>query len=213
MKLNNILLASLLAMSPLSLAKDNALVLNYDGFFDRMDDLDEPEYVDVKLAFYFKNKQNGEACKIDSAELKTQDRQKQVYFLASGELLLPFDEQLDMDKAKLIIHKQDNQECGLDMRLENSQLLSQDITTEQVSKLTKTFGLALKELGGMMSFLVPDVAGVTFLAKPGQALVVESSSKIQCNDNGCTIKAGDMTNDNQTIRFNYPPQKAVPFIE
>jgi hypothetical protein len=70
------------------------LVLNYDGFYDRLEQLDEPEYQQIKLAFYLKD-EKGLPCNIVAAQLATRFKQRDVYFFELGELLLPYDEKLD----------------------------------------------------------------------------------------------------------------------
>jgi hypothetical protein len=205
--------AAVTSTASFAMQKENALILNYDGFFDRMEEFDEPEFLGVKLAFYFKSKQTGKACAIESAQLKTQDRKKPVYYLDTGEVLLPFDEQLDMDKAKLIIVKKDDEECGLDMRIENSQLLTQHISVSQVVDLTEKFSSALTELGGMMSFLMPSVTGITYLGEEGKPLSVLGQSFGNCDPKGCTFLKSELDNASGNIEFSYPPLKAVPFIQ
>ena len=122
-------------------AFEKEVILNYDGFFDRMDDLNEPEFVDIKLAFYFNELGSTNACPIIRSQIRTKLDSMDVYFLESGEVLLPFDEQLDLDKAKLVITTTDNVDCGLNMRLEASFLIEQEIKIEKAKTLVKTFDL------------------------------------------------------------------------
>ena len=204
---------SMLLTSSAVLAEPKQLILNYDGFFDRLDDLDEPEFSQVTLGFYFKQKGNGQACDIQSVTLKSQSDSRDVYFYATGEVLLPFDEQLDMDKAKLIIAHTSDQECGLDMRLETKSLLSDTITTSDTLALVNTFELALDELAGMMAFMLPEVSGVTFIGKEAQPLVVQNSSAGNCELNRCTFEKFELTGASDKLEFNSTPVKAVPFIK
>jgi len=202
---------SLVLVAPSEAAQQ--LVLNYDGFFDRLEDLDEPEYSKVTLGFYFKEIGSNEPCKMTSVKLKSQSESKDVYFYPSGEVLLPFDEQLDMDKAKLIISHETSHDCGLDMRLESKALLSKTIKSQEAEELLLTFDAALDELAGMMSFLLPDVAGVTFLASEGQKLTLDNPHGIECDELGCTVLKSELEGLNDTLRFNVVPKKAVPFIK
>lgn len=192
------------------------ITLNYDGFFDRMDDLDEPEYVDVKLAFYLTQMNGvnqGQPCPIHSARLVTKIKQSNVYYLEDGEVLLPFDEQLDMDKAKLQIETSKDLQCGLNMRLENSKLLTADMPTADLLQLSKTFNLALKDLGGMMSYFVPDVSGVTIVGQPGDMITILNGSGALCENNQCQLTTQDLTQFSQRIRFSHVPVKILPYIK
>ena len=205
-------LASALFISSPSIAQDTKLILNYDGFFDRLDDLDEPEYADITLGFYFRKLGTQEPCGIRSAVIKSQTDERNVYFYPSGEVILPFDEQLDMDKAKLIIEKLDASQCGLDMRLETKSVISATITKEQVFHYIQTFDLALDEMGGMMAFMMPDVAGITFLAAEDKPLQLKNSGIGRCDTYGCTLMLTELDKIDQALIFNYQPNKAVPYI-
>ena len=72
-------------------AAENVMSLSYDGFFDRIEKLDKPEFQNVKLAFYLTEMSTGKPCGIKSVELKTKLKSKKVYFYESGEVVLPFD--------------------------------------------------------------------------------------------------------------------------
>ncbi len=191
---------------------DSTMVLNYDGFFDRIEKLDAPEFVDVKLAFYLKKLNDGAICPIESVRLKTKLKDKTVYFLETGEIILPFDKQLDLDKAHVVIEKKTFEECGLDMRLESTKLFDKEVDADVLKRLTKTFDNALKEQAGMMSFLTPDVVGVTFLSKEGTELSMVNSKIGKCKKNRCTITINDVSNV-KVLLFNEAPNKAIPFIE
>ncbi|MBU2882364.1 DUF2987 domain-containing protein [Psychrosphaera sp. B3R10] len=187
--------------------------LNYDGFFDRMDDLDEAEYVDIKLAFYFNQINSKKACPIRSAKLQTKIKSMPVYYLENGEVLLPFDEQLDMDKAKLVIETEKGLECGLNMRLENSFLLASTIDNTKLVRLVETFNDALQDLGGMMSFLVPKVTGVTVLGKTGEQLSIINGDESWCSDNQCILTSAILKNAEKPFVLSSIPSKIVPFIK
>lgn len=197
-------------------ANDNQLVLNYDGFFDRIEDLDEPEYQDIKLAFYFMDKV-GKACPVKSVKLQTKLKELEVYYLPSGEILLPFDHQLDADKAAIVIEKQDDEICGLDMRLETSILFEDKVDVSKAKSLVGTFDLALNDLAGMMSFTLPDVVGVTFKSEDNGVLTIKNSQVGQCESNVCTLTLAELAlyqeQNLETINFSHSIVKAVPFIQ
>lgn len=193
-------------------ASETQLVLNYDGFFDRMEDLDEAKYQDIKLAFYFMDV-NGNACPIKSVTLKTQLDKMEVYNLPSGEILLPFDHQLDADKAAIVIDKVDAKQCGLDMRLETSILLDEHITIEKTKSLIQAFDLALNDLAGMMAFTLPDVVGITFKSKFDEVLEISNAKAGQCKLNTCTLTLADLDQYQDTLEFSHTLVKAVPYIK
>ena len=211
--MRSVVLSLVLLLSGLAVASEKEVVLNYDVFFDRMDDLNEPEYVDIKLAFYFNELGKAKACPILDAKIKTKLDEMQVYYLDTGEVLLPFDEKLDQNKAKLIIVTQDGVDCGLNMRLEASFLVSQTVEKEKALGLVKTFDAGLKELSGMMSFLTPDVTGLTFLVKEGAELQLMSNEIGKCKDNRCTLTAEEISTATLPLAFSSTPEKIVPYIQ
>ena len=190
---------------------DSTMILNYDGFFDRIEKFDSPEFVGVKLGFYLRKLNDGGVCPIESVRLKTKLKDKPVYFLESGEIILPYDKQLDLDKAHVVIEKRTFEECGLDMRLESTKLFEKEVPAESVKELVRSFDKALKEQAGMMSFLTPDVVGVTFLIDKDQELSIVNSEVGDCKNNRCTITTKDLTNTD-VILFSQLPKKAIPFI-
>lgn len=210
-------LASLLVLfSSFVTANNHQLVLNYDGFFDRMDDLRESEYQDIKLAFYFMDTE-GKACPIKSVRLQTQLKQLDVYHLESGEILLPFDHQLDADKAAIVIEKQDDKTCGLNMRLESVVLLDKRVKVTKAQSLINTFDLALDDLAGMMSFTLPDVVGITFKGPENQTLTINNMLSGKCELNSCTLTKQELqqylSQGNTTLNFSHSIAKALPFIQ
>lgn len=211
MNLTKLALLSLSLLSPLAFAQDK-LELNYDGFFDRMKDLDEPEYQGVKLAFYLMDKE-GQPCPVDDAKLTTKLKKQDVYVLDNGEILLPYEPLLDQDKALLVINKKDNRECGLNMRLESNQLFEAKVEKQQAQQLTEKFALAFDDLGGMMSFMLPKVKGITFKFTDDVKPQLNSSKLGKCESNGCTITMDNLAEFNGDIEFNQKPIKAVPFIQ
>ncbi len=192
------------------------LVLSYDGFFDRIKKFDDPEFSNVKLAFYLKTLKTNQACKINSVYLKTKLKSKKVYFYETGEIVLPFDIQLDLDKANVVINKQTDEECGLDMRIESVALLNKTMTKDEINSLINTFKLALDKQAGMMSFLLPEVKGVTFVGEQGKSLAIKNTLVGSCSEKGCSITKSDLDDlysEEKLIEFNAAPVKAVPFIQ
>ncbi len=209
-------LASLLIAFSSFVSANNQLVLNYDGFFDRMDDLRESQYQDIKLAFYFMDTE-GKACPIKSVRLQTQLKQLDVYHLETGEILLPFDHQLDADKAAIVIEKQDDKTCGLNMRLESVVLLDEKVEISKAQSLINTFDLALDDLAGMMSFTLPDVVGITFKGPENQTLAINNRLAGKCKLNSCTLTKQELqqylSQGQTTLTFSHSIAKALPYIQ
>lgn len=211
MNLSKIVLLTLSIM-PFSGLAQSKLELNYDGFFDRMKDLEEPEYQGIKLAFYLMDRE-GAPCPVSSAKLTTKVKKQEVYVLDNGELLLPFEPLLDQDKALLVVDKKDNRECGLNMRLESSSLFNSKVSKQQALDLTNKFATAFDDLGGMMSFMLPKVEGVTFKFSDGVVPTIKPANIGKCEKEGCTILKGDLVKFEGNVEFNGSPVKVVPYIQ
>lgn len=192
--------------------KSTTMVLNYDGFFDRIDDIEAIEYSDIKLAFYFTSIESNLVCPIRSATLKTKFKAIPVYYLADGEVILPYDRKLDQDKAQLLIETDFGYNCGLNMRLENRFLLSETLPTGRLVNLVSVFDNALQDLGGMMSFLVPNVDGLTFLGKADETLTITNGRSEWCSENQCKITIADLKSVGQALHFSSEPLKIMPYI-
>lgn len=191
---------------------EKTMVLNYDGFFDRMDDLEAPEYSSIKLAFYLRAA-TGKPCDVNAVFLKTKHKSIEVYTLPDGELLLPFDPKLDQDKAAIVIEKNTDETCGLDMRLESTQLFTSTVTVKNSLELIETFDTAFSDLGGMMSFMLPKVQGITFLLEDGNSLYLLDKSLGKCTENSCTVTTDELQRYGKSLKFNQAPKKSVAYIQ
>lgn len=214
MKLTKALVLALSCLPLCALSASGTKVeLNYDGFFDRMDDLADAEYQGIKLAFYYKDRAN-KPCPVASAKLATKLKSQDVYILDSGEILLPYEPLLDQDKAILVIEQQDQRECGLNMRLESNQLFDRKVKVDAAKALTQTFATAFDDLGGMMSFMLPKVQGVTFQFEQDVNATLTADIEIKCLANqGCTLLQSDLNEMKGDLVFSHKPTKAVPFIK
>lgn len=188
------------------------LILNYDGFFDRIAKLDKPEFSTVKLAFYLKLKSNGSICPVESVDLKTKLKSRTVYFDEWAEILIPYDKQLDLDKAQLVINKQTKSECVMDMRIEAVANYGKEINPKSLSQLSNTFDLALKEQAGMMSFLMPDVEGITVISKEDLTILNINNEVGDCNGNRCTITNNQLNKLKEDLIFSSRPHRIIPYI-
>jgi hypothetical protein len=215
-----LLLCSLLFSTLLVHANTKELILSYDGFFDRIEKLDEPQFATVKLAFYLRDIVTNKSCVIKDVKLKTKLKSRDVYFYDTGEILIPYDKQLDLDKANVVINHNDNAQCNLDMRLEAVTQFSEVVQLKSIVELIDTLDAALKEQGGMMAFLMPDVNGVTFIGENGIGLkVIESDSGLKhagdsyCKDNRCTITKNNIKDVSASIKLSAKPVRVIAHID
>lgn len=99
------------------------------------------------------------------------------------------------------------------MRLESSQLFNAKVPKQQALELTNKFSAAFDDLGGMMSFMLPKVEGVTFKFDTNVVPQVMPAHIGKCDKEGCTILKGDLVKFDGEFEFNNTPVKAVPYIQ
>ncbi|SFD01102.1 DUF2987 domain-containing protein [Pseudoalteromonas denitrificans] len=202
----------------LSSAKE--FVVAYDGFYDRMKVVNKGEYNRAKVGFYLKELKSGKSCILSHGQIITEQQEFPLTFSPNMELLLPFDEKLDKDKAIVIAQTQNpKDECQLVMQIEASgsdktQLAKNDlfeVYTELSDLMDDLSGFVLSTVFG---FLMPDIVGITLIFDEPVTLLSKNESVMNCSDFKCKVVINDdWEDDMQTIRFSSAPSKIVPFIE
>ena len=96
---------------------DEPVVMSYDGFFDRMEVVNEGNFQHAKVGFYLKTYENAENCVLKEGKIVTERERFPLTYDDNGQLFLPFDKQLDTHKAMVIATPQSGQ-CQLSMQIE-----------------------------------------------------------------------------------------------
>ncbi|PAJ73311.1 hypothetical protein CJF42_16455 [Pseudoalteromonas sp. NBT06-2] len=195
-------------------------VASYDGFYDRMKIVNKGEYNQAKVGFYLKEMSSGENCSLSEGHIITEKQEFPLNFSEQMELLLPFDEKLDKDKAMVVAYtKNPKHECQLVMQIEafidkkefiaKSELF--DTFTELNDLIDDLSGFVLRTVFG---FLIPDMVGVTLLFDQPVSLLSKSDNSIKCVGTRCTIVINsDWDSSTEILSFSVAPSKVIPYIK
>lgn len=203
-------LACLLALCAVPiLAKES--VFTYDGFYARLKKSEQAQYSYVTLTFLLRQQNSEHVCVIDQAMLTTDLLSQPLTLAANGELLLPFDEQMNDNKAKIRLQQhEDAVPCDLNFRLRNKLPLSRDISLLEVRKIHQQFDLLMDEMAGIAKYMLPEIKGVTVLfSQPAQ--LQTPVDYVQCQELQCTIDLSKVPADG-VLSFTKTPDYIVPWI-
>lgn len=95
-------MAALLLVPMLGQAEPS-LELDYGTFYSQMKTFAKGEFGHARLGFYLASQQNGRRCGLTSARVSTPDRDVPAEVTVDGELRLPYDEDLNLDKAIVVV--------------------------------------------------------------------------------------------------------------
>lgn len=203
-------LACLLALcaAPV-LAKES--VFTYDGFYARLKKSEQAQYSHVTLTFLLRQQNSERVCVIDQATLTTDLLKQPLTLAANGELLLPFDEQMNDNKAKIRLQQHDDAvPCDLNFRLRNKLPLASDISLLEVRKIHQQFDMLMDEMAGIAKYMLPEIKGVTVLfSQPAQ--LQSPVDYVQCQELQCTIDLSKAPAD-AVLSFSKTPDYIVPWI-
>ena len=77
-------------------------VVAYDGFYDRLKVVNKGEFQYAQVNFYLTDIATNEVCTIKSGK-SLQQQEFDLTYTDQAQLLLPFDKQLDTDKAVIVV--------------------------------------------------------------------------------------------------------------
>lgn len=209
---------ALVSTSFITSAKD--FVASYDGFYDRMKVVNKGEFTQAKVGFYLTEMSSGESCILSKGHIITEKQEFPLNYSENMELLLPFDEKLDKDKAMVIAYpKNPDHECQLVMQIEApSNQQTRFSKSELYTSYTELNDL-IDDLSGFVlstvfGFLMPDMVGVTLVFDKPVNLLSQNNNAIKCSEMRCTITMNSDWQDNSDeLKFSIAPTKIIPFIE
>lgn len=209
---------ALVSTSFITTAKE--FVASYDGFYDRMKVVNKGEFTQAKVGFYLKEFSSGESCILSKGHIITEKQEFPLNFSQSMELLLPFDEKLDKDKAMVIAYpKNPEHECQLVMQIEALANHQTRFTKSELYTSYTELDDLIDDLSGFVlstvfGFLMPDMVGVTLVFDQRVNLLSQSNNAVKCSDMRCTITMNSDWKDNSDeLNFSIAPTKIIPYIE
>jgi len=212
------LLALMLALFSITFAVNaKEFVVSYDGFYDRLKVVNKGDFQYAQVNFYVTDIATGDPCLIDSGKIITETRELALSYTDQAQLQLPFDKQLDTDKAVIVLTPQNsNHDCQLKLQIEAQEFNPQPLTKAELLTMHNEFDELLSDLSGffvstLMSFLLPEQQGVVLtFAQP----VSISDPAFTCDGKICHVKVLDeWQDDNSTFSIKADITKVTPWIE
>ncbi|MDK1311163.1 DUF2987 domain-containing protein [Pseudoalteromonas ardens] len=192
-------------------------VVSYDGFYDRLKVIEKGEFEFARVNFYLVDIATLAPCGIKSGKIVTETSEQPLNYTQEAQLLLPFSEKLDKDKAVIVVEPLDPQhDCQIKFQIESAYFTNTHLTKQRLYQLHHEFDELLSDLSGffvskLMGFLLPEQQGVkvTFASEPNL-----SAPGVTCEKQVCQFKVTDDW-ENDTARFNTLSEvvTVTPWIE
>lgn len=112
-----LLLLPILALAQSSLASQQ-LELQYATFYSQMKTAAKGDFGQARLGFYLTDPQNGQSCSLLSARVSTPERVVPAEVTMDSELRLPYDDDLNLDKASVWVELgEPHERCDLSVQV------------------------------------------------------------------------------------------------
>ena len=192
------------------------LLLSYNGFYNRMKKLQQPEYSDITLAFALTGERSGQACKYYSLGLKSDLHDIVLDIAGNGEISLPYDEALKNSNAVLSVLQADNAEpCQIQFRLRSRMRLAATLDHTTLTHYQRQFDTLLDDMAGLGKYWLPEVNGV-IVQLPDASVTADmdaaAKSLTQCKDDRCEIRLDDTAVEQAQWQFSQRPLYLLPLI-
>lgn len=173
---------SLLAVS----AQADTLSLGYSGFYKHLDTVADAGTEQATLGFYLSRSDGKGLCTLHSGIIEMEGQQKgEVEVLPHGEFILPYDKQLDSDKAVVKLEVDSPVQCDISIQIQ-AVLPAGATDAAQLSSIRDEMKTLLEEMAGWPGrYFVPEVKGVQ-LQPLRQGESIEGLPKLALDDAALT---------------------------
>jgi hypothetical protein len=206
-----------LALAALGFAQpamaDN-FVVSYDGFHDRLKVIEKGEFEFARVNFYIVDIASLEPCKIAKGKIVTENSETPLTYTDEAQLLLPYDDQLDKDKAVIVIEPQNpRHDCQLKFQIEAEHFGLDNLTKADIYQLHHEFDELLSDLSGffvskLMGFLLPSQKGISVKFDSD---VNFNQSGVSCADKVCKFTVEDSW-EGDDFKFTSDAMSAKPVL-
>ena len=193
--------ASFLALAASS-AVAKEFVMSYDGFYDRLKVVNKGDFQYARVNFYISDIGTNEVCSIKSGTILTEKNEYPLNYTDKAQLLLPFDKQLDTDKAVIVVQPQNPvHDCQLKLQIEANELEGLALSKQSLLVINNELEELLTDLSGffvskLMWFLLPEQKGVVVTFKTPKQF---DDERITCEKSVCYFEVTDSWEDNTTV--------------
>ncbi|KPH92535.1 hypothetical protein AMS57_03150 [Pseudoalteromonas undina] len=193
--------ASFLAVAASS-AVAKEFVMSYDGFYDRLKVVNKGDFQYARVNFYISDIGTNEVCSIKNGTILTEKNEYPLNYTDKAQLLLPFDKQLDTDKAVIVVQpKNPVHDCHLKLQIEAKELDGLALSKQSLLVINNELEELLTDLSGffvskLMWFLLPEQKGVVVTFKTPKQF---DDERITCEKSVCYFEVTDSWEDNTTV--------------
>ena len=193
--------ASFLAVAASS-AVAKEFVMSYDGFYDRLKVVNKGDFQYARVNFYISDIGTNEVCSIKNGTILTEKNEYPLNYTDKAQLLLPFDKQLDTDKAVIVVQpKNPVHDCQLKLQIEANELEGLALSKQSLLVINNELEELLTDLSGffvskLMWFLLPEQKGVVVTFKTPKQF---DDERITCEKSVCYFEVTDSWEDNTTV--------------
>lgn len=160
------------------------LELQYPTFYSQMKTAAKGDFGQARLGFYLTDPQDGRRCGLASARVLTLDRDVPAEVTVDGELRLPYDDDLNLDKATVVVAlTEPHERCDLSVQVmaDLPPLPDEEgVKLADVAKGQQDMRALLDKLAGMIGkHFLPEMAGIRIsLVQPsGTAYLIDGSRR------------------------------------
>lgn len=145
-------------------AQAETLNLEYKTFYSHVKQLDDEEMADLQFAFGFVRVGEDRLCTINHAEIVTQKQTLPITVTAENRFSVPTDKILKMAEAQVVVDLDEPANvCDMSVQIETKpDALKQSYSHEELVQIEAQYKAFFDEMGGFMSFMMPDVIGLKF---------------------------------------------------
>lgn len=193
--------ASFLAVAASS-AVAKEFVMSYDGFYDRLKVVNKGDFQYARVNFYISDIGTNEVCSIKNGTILTEKNEYPLNYTDKAQLLLPYDKQLDTDKAVIVVQpKNPVHDCQLKLQIEAKELDGLALSKQSLLVINNELEELLTDLSGffvskLMWFLLPEQKGVVVTFKTPKQF---DDERITCEKSVCYFEVTDSWEDNTTV--------------
>ncbi|WMC12152.1 DUF2987 domain-containing protein [Oceanimonas pelagia] len=137
------------------------LNLGYSGFYKHLDTVADAGVEHATLGFYLSRNDGSGWCAVHSGTVEVAgETRAEVTVLPHGEFVLPFDKQLDLDKAVVRLEVDRPERCEISIQIQ-SLLPAGETNATELRGIRDEMKALLEEMAGWPGrYFVPDIKGV-----------------------------------------------------
>lgn len=168
--------AATLLMLPTLVLAQPSLELQYGTFYSQMKTFAKGEFGQARLGFYLVDPRSGQRCGLTSARVSTQDRALAAEVMMDSELRLPYDDDLNLDKATVVVAlTEPHDACDLSVQV-MADAPKGDVAVTELQARQQEMQALLDKLAGMVGkHFLPEMEGVriSMVQPSGTAYLVD----------------------------------------